>query len=101
MHSQPRRDGTRRGTEPVEITAMNLKDQIARTDRAQELTRKFAAEQRALIGKDGRRLWLFPIGGLVRGAALFGADMAFGSCLGRDTGRTYLPYQVSRPPKWG
>lgn len=61
---------------------MNLQEQIVRIDRAQEEARKFAAEQRALIAKDARRLWLFPIGGMVAGAALFGAGMAFMKLLG-------------------
>ncbi|MBR1032295.1 hypothetical protein [Bradyrhizobium liaoningense] len=61
---------------------MNLHEKIARIDRAQEETRKFAAEQRAFIAKDARTLWLFPIGGMVAGAALFGAGMAFAKLIG-------------------
>ncbi|WP_038935958.1 hypothetical protein [Bradyrhizobium japonicum] len=61
---------------------MNLQERIARLDRAQEETRKFAAEQDALIAKDTRMLWLFPIGGMVAGAALFGAGMAFSKLIG-------------------
>lgn len=61
---------------------MNLQQQIARIDRVQDETRKFAAEQRASIAKDARTLWLFPVGGMIVGAALFGAGMAFAKLLG-------------------
>ncbi|MCS3895156.1 hypothetical protein M2171_004289 [Bradyrhizobium japonicum USDA 38] len=61
---------------------MHQQEQIARIDRAQEEIRKFAAEQRALIAKDARSLWLFPVGGMVAGAALFGAGMAFMKLMG-------------------
>ncbi|MGY4306407.1 putative membrane protein YedE/YeeE [Bradyrhizobium sp. USDA 4369] len=56
---------------------MDLQERIARIDRAQEETRQFAAEQDALVAKDARTLWLFPLGGMVIGAALFGAGMVF------------------------
>lgn len=61
---------------------MDLQEQIARIDRAQEEIRKFAAEQPALIAKDARTLWLFPIGGMIAGAALFGGGMIFAKLMG-------------------
>ncbi|MBR1128409.1 hypothetical protein [Bradyrhizobium iriomotense] len=61
---------------------MNLQERIAHIDRAQKETRKFAAEQRAPIAKDAQPLWPFPIGGMVAGAALFGAGMACAKLLG-------------------
>lgn len=89
----PRGPSPRSSTEPhdgacrimgaaVQCAAMNQQETIARLGRAQEETRKFAAEQRVLIAKDARTLWPFPIGGMVAGAALFGAGMAFAKLIG-------------------
>lgn len=61
---------------------MNQQRRIAYIAQRQEEVRHFAAEQRALIAKDARTLWLFPIGGMVVGAALFGAGMAFTKLIG-------------------
>ncbi|MHC2514604.1 hypothetical protein [Bradyrhizobium diazoefficiens] len=61
---------------------MNLKERIARIDRAQEETRNFSAEHHAFAARNARWIWLFPIGGMVAGAALFGAGMACAKLLG-------------------
>ncbi|MBR1131927.1 hypothetical protein [Bradyrhizobium iriomotense] len=66
----------------TDTTLMDQQEQVARIERMQEETRKFAAEQRVLIAKDARTLWLFPVGGMVAGAALFGAGMAFAKLIG-------------------
>ncbi|WOH76440.1 hypothetical protein RX330_15660 [Bradyrhizobium sp. NDS-1] len=61
---------------------MNLQQQIAYIERKQEDARRFAAEQRALVAKDARMLWPFPVGGMVAGAAVFGAGMVFAKLIG-------------------
>lgn len=66
----------------VQCAAMNQQETIARLGRAQEEVRQFASEQDAPIAKDARTLWLFPIGGMVAGAALFGAGLAFMKLMG-------------------
>ena len=65
----------------VQCAAMNQQETIARLGRAQEETRKFAAEQRAFIANDARTLWPFPIGGMVAGRRGHGIRQAAGGMI--------------------
>lgn len=61
---------------------MNQQAQIARIQRNQAEVREFVAEQHALTAKDARTVWMFPIGGMIAGASLFGAGAAFVKLIG-------------------
>ncbi len=58
-------------------TTMDQQEQVARIERMQEETRKFAAEQRKLSREATLAPWQVAIGGMTAGAALFGAGAAF------------------------
>lgn len=61
---------------------MNQRETIDRIVRQQAAVRAFAAEQRAANAKDDRTLWMFPIGGVVAGAAIFAAGTMAAKLLG-------------------
>lgn len=56
---------------------LDLREQIARIDRMQEETRKFAAEHRKIDRDDTLAGWQVAIAGMTAGAALVGATAAF------------------------
>lgn len=61
---------------------MTLDDQIAYIEQRQREVRRFSAEMRALSVKDARTLWMYPVGGMILGAALFAAGMTFAKLIG-------------------
>jgi len=66
----------------TDIANMDTQEQIARIERMQEETRKFAAEQRK-IGRDiALSGWQLVITGMGAGAALIGATVAAMKLLG-------------------
>lgn len=56
---------------------MNLQAEIKRIAQRQEDVRRFSAEMRAASAKDARTLWMYPVGGMILGAAIFAAGMGF------------------------
>ncbi|WP_316219052.1 hypothetical protein [Bradyrhizobium sp. SZCCHNR2026] len=73
----------------TETTTMDQQEQIARIERAQEETRKFAAEQHKLsaetrkITRDTNLApWQLVLSAMTAGAALFGAGAAFTKLMG-------------------
>ena len=61
---------------------MDLQEQIARIELKQVKVRAVVAEQHAFLAKDARAVSMFPVGGMIAGAALFGAGAAFMKLLG-------------------
>ncbi|WP_425991079.1 hypothetical protein [Afipia sp. DC4300-2b1] len=61
---------------------MNLQEQIARIEQRQEEVRRCSAEMRATSAQDGRAVWIFPLGGIIAGAAIFGAGAVMMKVLG-------------------
>lgn len=61
---------------------MDQQEQIVRINRLIEESQKFSAEMRLRAQKDDRQLWIYPISGMIAGAALFGAGAAFMKLLG-------------------
>lgn len=56
---------------------MDLQEQIARIEKMQEETRKYAAETRKIRRDYELAAWQIAITGMAAGAALFGAGAAF------------------------
>ncbi len=56
---------------------MNLQEQVARIERQQDEARRFSAEMRAASAKDDRTLWIYPISGMIAGAACVAVGMVF------------------------
>jgi hypothetical protein len=56
---------------------MDIQEQVARIEKTQEETRKFAAETRKITRDWALAPWQVAIGGMTAGAALFGAGAAF------------------------
>lgn len=68
---------------------MNQQEQTARIAGMLKETRKFTAEQHKLLDKrrasvamEDRTLWMYPVGGMLAGAVLFGAGMIFAKLVG-------------------
>lgn len=59
------------------VTSMDLQEQVARIERMQEETRKFAAETRKANRDYSLSGWQLVITGMTAGAALIGATAAF------------------------
>jgi hypothetical protein len=66
----------------TDITTMDQQEQIARIEKTQEETRKFAAETRKITRDWALAPWQMAITGMAAGAALFGAGAAFMKLLG-------------------
>ena len=62
--------------------SMDQQEQIARIERAQEETRKFAAETRKINREWALAPWQIIITAMTAGAALFGAGAAFTKLFG-------------------
>jgi uncharacterized protein (UPF0335 family) len=60
----------------VTMTAMDVQEQVARIERMQEETRKFAAETRKISRDYALSGWQLVIAGMTAGAALVGATAA-------------------------
>lgn len=59
---------------------MNLQEQIAYIEQRQEEVQRFSAEMRAASAKE-RTLWIYPISGMIAGAACVAVGMVFAKLL--------------------
>lgn len=66
----------------TEVATMDQQEQVARIERMQEETRKFAAEQRKIMREVVLAPWQLVITAMTAGAALFGAGAAFMKIVG-------------------
>jgi len=66
----------------TDVMTMDQQEQIARIERAQEETRKFAAETRKITRDTALAPWQIVITAMTAGAALFGAGAAFTKLVG-------------------
>jgi hypothetical protein len=64
------------------MSALELDEQVARIERMQEETRKFATEQRKISAEIQIMPWQFVITAMGTGAAIFAAGAAFLKLLG-------------------